>query len=207
MKKILIGTVGILLYKYLPRSITFMPLGVSKAILCIAMIIGYFLLDENLRNLIKHKFSYIKFFFCGIGLWAVQSILMTFLLTFIEALFGWTMPVMLNEQNVMSPWLYVPIAVILGPLTEEFLFRGLFQEGLSGLSDHKVWQVITIILTSVFFGILHPIPAQKVSAFITGLVFGFVYYKKKDIRYGCMLHIGNNFMATMLSYILTAVII
>ena len=115
MKKILIGTVGILLYKYLPRSITFMPLDVSKAILCIAMIVGYFLLDENLRNLIKHKFSYIKFFFCGIGLWAVQSILMTFFLTFIEALFGWTMPVMLNEQNVMSPWLYVPIAVILGP--------------------------------------------------------------------------------------------
>lgn len=63
MKKILIGTVGILLYKYLPRSITFMPLGVSKAILCIAMIVGYFLLDENLRNLIKHKFSYIKFSF------------------------------------------------------------------------------------------------------------------------------------------------
>ena len=61
MKKILIGTVGILLYKYLPRSITFMPLGVSKAILCIAMIVGYFLLDESLRDLIKHKFSYIKF--------------------------------------------------------------------------------------------------------------------------------------------------
>ena len=116
---------------------------------------------------------------------------MTLLLTFIEALFGWTMPAMLKWTGCNSrQWLYVPIAVILGPLTEEFLFRGLFQEGLSGLSDHKVWQVITIILTSIFFGILHPIPAQKVSAFITGMVFGFIYYKKKDIRYGCMLHIG-----------------
>lgn len=207
MKKILIGTIGILLYKYLPRLITFVPLGVSKAVICIAMIVGYFIYDENLRNLMKQKFSYIKFFFCGIILWAVQSILMTMILVLIENVTGWTIPAMLNEQNTMSPWLYIPIAVILGPLTEEFLFRGLFQDGLAKLSDNVVWQMFAIILTSAFFGILHPIPAQKISAFITGLIFGFVYYKKKDVRYGCMLHIGNNFMATALSYAIAAVII
>ena len=207
MGKIVFGTIGILLYKYLPRLITFVPLGVSKAFVCAAMIMGYILYDKDLQKKIKEKFPYIRFFFFGILLWLSQSIGVGILLMLIKQVSGYEISAVSNEHIVIAPWLYVFISVILGPIVEEFLFRGLLQEGLSKISEKKSWQILAIVITSAFFGILHQIPAQRLSAFITGCVFGWIYYKKKDVRYGCMLHIGNNFMATLLSYVLAATII
>lgn len=207
MLKIIIGLVGILSYKYLPRIIPFIPLGVSKAVLCAIMIAAYLIYDKKLRERLSERFSYIKFSLFGVALWLIQTMIMSLVLTFIMSITGYEVPLIAKGQASMAPWLYILIAVILGPLAEEVLFRGLLQDGLMGISDKKEWKIIAIIITSIFFGLLHTIPAQRISAIITGCVFGFVYWKKKDIRYGCMLHIGNNFMATALSYAIAAMII
>lgn len=207
MEKAIIGVIGVFLYKYLPRWITFLPLGISKVIVCIAMIIGYLIYDQKLQKDLRKKFSHIKFFILGIGLWLVQTILMSVILTLIYYISGYQVSFNSGEFIAMAPCLYSLIAIIFGPITEEFLFRGLIQDGLAELSGKKGWKIFAIILTSIFFGCLHQIPAQRISAMITGCVFGVIYEKKKDIRYGCMLHIGNNFMATVLSYMFAGFIL
>lgn len=207
MEKAIIGVIGVFLYKYLPRWITFLPLGISKVIACIAMIIGYLIYDQKLQKDLRKKFSHIRFFILGIGLWLVQTILMSVILTLIYYISGYQVSFNFGESIAMAPCLYSLIAIIFGPITEEFLFRGLIQDGLAELSGKKGWKIFAIILTSIFFGCLHQIPAQRISAMITGCVFGVIYEKKKDIRYGCMLHIGNNFMATVLSYMFAGFIL
>ena len=73
MGKIVFGTIGILLYKYLPRLITFVPLGVAKALVCVVMIIGYILYDKELQKKNKRKISIYKIFLFGNSFVAVSE--------------------------------------------------------------------------------------------------------------------------------------
>lgn len=87
-----------------------------------------------------------------------------------------------------SSWLGVVLAVIIAPLTEELLFRGLILRGLLGR-----WRPWAAVVTSaLLFALMHLNPAQMPVAFLLGLVLGWAYVRTRSLGL-CMLgHAINN---------------
>lgn len=99
--------------------------------------------------------------------------------------------------------LYILSAILIGPIVEEFIFRGVFLNGL--LKRYSAW--FSIISISLFFGLLHfdysmvqlqqDISIQVVNftqAFILGIILGFVFWKTGSITPPILLHFLANFI-------------
>jgi glutamate-5-semialdehyde dehydrogenase len=89
---------------------------------------------------------------------------------------------------VGTSWLGFVLAVVVAPLTEEVLFRGLILRGLLGR-----WRPSLAIVTSaLLFALLHFNPAQTPVALVLGLVLGWLYYRTRSIGLCILGHAVNN---------------
>ena len=79
--------------------------------------------------------------------------------------------------------------VIVGPVTEEILFREAIEGGMlrKGVSP---WTAITV--SALAFSIAHLNLAQGLYAFPIGIIFGIIYYRSRSIVLTALLHILNN---------------
>lgn len=95
------------------------------------------------------------------------------------------------------PWTMDPLQVlVIGPVLEEFYFRGILQERLSWLVADRY----AIALTSVLFAFSHWMPGDPFDfAFLirlsTGLFFGIIYSKTRNILVSSVAHFGVNLWA------------
>jgi uncharacterized protein len=81
-------------------------------------------------------------------------------------------------------------AVLLGPIVEELIFRGFLIQRLS----HKFDLTKAVIISSLAFGVLH---FDIIGAAIFGVVCAILYIKTKSLFVPIVIHIVNNFIATM----------
>jgi len=82
-------------------------------------------------------------------------------------------------------WLYI-VAIVITPIWEELLFRGLGQSWLAGLLRRR-WAAI--IITASIFGLVHSSQPQAVLPLIAfGLCLGFVYEKSGSLTAAILLH-------------------
>lgn len=77
-------------------------------------------------------------------------------------------------------------AFALAPIMEEFVFRGIFLR-----SFLRFGKIFAIVMSSLFFGLLHTNPIQSPFAFTAGLIFGYVAVEY-SIFWSLGLHIFNN---------------
>jgi hypothetical protein len=89
--------------------------------------------------------------------------------------------------------------VIVGPVTEELLFREAI-EGEMLRRDANPWTAI--IVSALAFSIAHFNLAQGLYAFPLAVIFGIIYYKIGNIILTTLLHIINNGIAALQLYIL-----
>ena len=85
------------------------------------------------------------------------------------------------------------IICILGPISEELIFRGI---GLGIL--RKYGQKTAIIFVSIIFGLCHGNIMQAFCAGISGIVLSYVYFKY-GLIYSILLHMLNNFLPSVIS--------
>jgi membrane protease YdiL (CAAX protease family) len=83
------------------------------------------------------------------------------------------------------------IALIITAIIEEFIFRGMILKGY--LMKYK--PIKAIIVSAVFFGIIHLNPLQIFGAITLGLITGYVYYYSKSIGITIILHVLYNITA------------
>ena len=83
------------------------------------------------------------------------------------------------------------LVVILAPVFEELIFRGIVLDGLL----HNSKPVTAILLSALLFGLIHMNPWQFVSAFISGIFTGWIYFKTRDIYICIFAHFCNNGIA------------
>lgn len=91
----------------------------------------------------------------------------------------------------------VLLAVIMAPIFEEIVFRGIIQKGLLN-KGVKPWKAI--LISAVVFGLVHGNPWQFVGAVLLGSVLGLVYYKTKSLLLSILLHAFNNLISSLLIY-------
>lgn len=96
-----------------------------------------------------------------------------------------------------DPIVMIITAVIMAPIFEEIIFRGIIQKGMIN-NGVKPWKAI--LLASVLFGLIHGNPWQFVGATLLGTVLGLVYYKTKSLLLPMLLHGFNNLCSAILIF-------
>ena len=87
--------------------------------------------------------------------------------------------------------------VIVAPLVEELLFRGIVFRSMQKV--FPVW--ISIMLSAIMFGAYHMNLVQAVYAAFMGIVAGIMYHKINRLIYPIIVHAANNFIGAMQSFI------
>ena len=93
-----------------------------------------------------------------------------------------------NVVGVYSSPVMLIAVIILAPVAEEFLFRGLVQ-GYALKSISPMWG---IILQGFLFGLYHGNIVQGVYAFVLGTLLGYLAYRYKTLVPGIILHMAIN---------------
>ncbi len=86
---------------------------------------------------------------------------------------------------------------VFAPIFEEWLCRGVVLRGLLT----KMRPGWAIIVSALFFAVLHMNPWQALPAFLLGLLFGYVYYRTGSLKLTMLMHFTNNTMALIFSRI------
>lgn len=81
--------------------------------------------------------------------------------------------------------------VVLAPIFEEYIFRG----RLISLLRHSVSPSVAVLLSSLIFAFSHGVSIVTVSAFVAGILFGYIYILRRSIIAPIILHMCNNAIA------------
>ena len=98
-----------------------------------------------------------------------------------------------SENNLILNFLLVSI---FAPLFEEWLCRGMVLRGLLGTKMKPVW---AIVVSALFFAVIHLNPWQAIPAFLLGCLFGYVYYKTGSLKLTMLMHFANNTFSLVMS--------
>ncbi len=108
--------------------------------------------------------------------------------------------VAIMEQMTGGPfWSSFLVTAIFAPVFEEWMCRGVVLRGL--LTKMKPgW---AIVVSALFFAVIHLNPWQALNAFIIGMVMGYVYYKTGSLLLTMLIHFVNNGTAVVASQFAT----
>ena len=93
----------------------------------------------------------------------------------------------LDEEISVLMLLY---AMILGPIVEEFIFRGLTYSAARKVMHYY----LAIVVKAILFGAFHMNPIQSCYAFVLGLGMGYIMYLYDNILLTIAIHIAYNFI-------------
>ena len=82
------------------------------------------------------------------------------------------------------------MAVLVAPVTEELLFRGIILRGLLG--RFRPWTAV--MLSAMLFALMHMNPWQLIPPFALGVMFGWFYLRTGSVWPGVVGHALNNFL-------------
>ncbi|MBQ9548296.1 MAG: CPBP family intramembrane metalloprotease [Bacteroidales bacterium] len=95
-------------------------------------------------------------------------------------------------------WVNFLCVSIFAPFFEEWLCRGMVLRGLLGRGMKPVW---AIVVSALFFALIHMNPWQAIPAFLLGCLFGYVYFKTGSLLLTMLMHFVNNTAALVVGHI------
>lgn len=101
-------------------------------------------------------------------------------------------------NNPMEKFLQLFILVILAPIVEEYLFRGYIFTELNKIFSPR----LAIFVNGLLFGLYHMNLLQGINALFLGMVLSFVYYNRKNIKDPILVHMANNGIVLLSSYLI-----
>ena len=112
----------------------------------------------------------------------------------------------ITQGNFLLNFLCVSI---FAPFFEEWLCRGMVLRGLlnfehtnkAGETVRGIKPVWAIVISAVFFALIHFNSWQGIAAFLMGLLFGYVYYRTGSVKLTMLMHFANNTFALIMSNI------
>lgn len=113
----------------------------------------------------------------------------------LERTFGFSgdLPEMPLNDNPAVIALYIVSTVVIPPVVEEMMFRGLILQGLRRFGDG-----FAVAASAVMFGLYHGNFAQGVFAFLCGLVLGLAVVRSNSLLPAILIHTVNNASAVFL---------
>ncbi len=105
---------------------------------------------------------------------------------------------LLTAHSVLEGFLIITIVAVIPALCEETLFRGLVQKSF----ELKFKPHLSILITSIFFGLYHFNPYGLIALISLGAYFGFAAYMSESILVPMSLHFLNNLLSVLAYFIL-----
>ena len=110
----------------------------------------------------------------------------------------------ITQGNFLLNFLCVSI---FAPFFEEWLCRGMVLRGLlnyehtnkAGEKVRGLKPVWAIVISALFFALIHFNSWQGIAAFLMGLIFGYVYYRTGSVKLTMLMHFANNTFALIMS--------
>lgn len=115
------------------------------------------------------------------------------------------------EMLLDGPLLITLLSVsVFAPLFEEWMCRGIILRGLLNY-EHKPTDLgdtgrrglnpaLAIVISALFFAVIHGNVWQGVTAFIIGCLFGYVYYRTGSLKLTMLMHCVNNTMSALIAH-------
>ncbi|WP_308750361.1 type II CAAX endopeptidase family protein [uncultured Anaerococcus sp.] len=114
-----------------------------------------------------------------------------------------TLETMLNYNSTFEYLVLFASVVIIAPILEELLFRGIL------FSETKKYLNVTasMVINGLCFAIYHMNIIQGINTFFMGMVLSYVYYYRRNIKEAIAIHMVNNFIAMVMdvNYYLTII--
>ncbi|RNF38891.1 CPBP family intramembrane glutamic endopeptidase [Planococcus salinus] len=110
----------------------------------------------------------------------------------------WLVDLILEPVPLPDNTLYLVLTAlilsVIGPIAEEFIFRGLLLKRL--IRKTSMWG--GVLISSILFGILH---ADIVGAFLFGVIASLLYLRTGNLLLPILLHVFNNTIAVLLMFV------
>ncbi|MGH4051929.1 MAG: lysostaphin resistance A-like protein [Clostridium sp.] len=143
----------------------------------------------------KHYLNLSDYVYAGL-------IIIAFRLIFDNSVIFWvsniSMPDFINESFSdlsVSPIILMLSVMVVSPIYEEIIFRGILLKGMS----KKINQGIALVASALFFALVHMNVPQGINAFFLGLALGSIYLRTGSIYLSIFAHFVNNFLALSIS--------
>lgn len=164
----------------------------------VGFIIFIFLFIKKYKNLFDDKFKgnkdFIYIVLFGIG----YSIIINLLFLNVNNIFNISDSQFLPVSNKeIIPLIFC--SGIMGPILEEFLFRGIVYNKIKTLTNEKK----SIFITSLFFGLVHMNLFNSINAFILSYALIYVYNKYKTLIAPIILHMSVNTIVVLIINIIS----
>ena len=163
----------------------------------------FILLTGGMRKTVRFKdrikiSEYFKIFLVAYAFMTVGSAIGNYLNLLIGAFIGKT-PSNSTSDLILSSemWIVILVAVIIGPIVEEFMFRKLLMDKLGMYGDR-----LAIIVSAISFGIFHGNFYQFFHAAMIGFILAYLYSKTANIWYPIGIHILLNFVGSVFPMLL-----
>ncbi|BEP30172.1 CPBP family intramembrane glutamic endopeptidase [Helicovermis profundi] len=153
------------------------------------------------RVKIKEYISFSKLSLKNLPVFIGISFLAQSLSTFLLTLTNYIHPIensyndMLAVLKSQSIFITIISAVILAPITEEILFRGIIFKKLHNNINLKT----AIVIQAMLFSFVHFNLAQTLPTFLLGVVLAYMYYKTNNLWVPIFIHIIYNGLATFIT--------
>ncbi|MBZ9632898.1 CPBP family intramembrane glutamic endopeptidase [Clostridium sp. FP1] len=85
--------------------------------------------------------------------------------------------------------------VVIAPIYEEVIFRGILLKGMAS----KINPTVALVVSALFFALMHMNIPQGINAFLLGLIIGAIYLNTASIYLCIFAHFVNNFVAITIS--------
>ena len=168
--------------------------GIAYIVFCVVAIIILALIDRkstfNFQSPLNNKMtplSFIKYFSCMITLMTLFTI-PTIIIEMILGAFGFSILEVASANEASSNIADMLYASLIGPITEELMFRGFVLKRLQKYSP-----IIAIATSAVMFGVYHGAFGQMFGMIGVGLLLGYVSYKY-SLKWAIVIHISYNFI-------------
>lgn len=157
---------------------------------------GISVLDE-MKNDRFDKSWLIKGVCMGYGITIPLGLVVTLISLLVSGMGGtMTETTLPSGNNFVSILLVVVLTVLIAPILEECLFRGVIFKGLS-----KYNAGFAVVFSSVLFGMAHMNLDQGIPVFGLALVMAYVYYRSGSLNTAIFVHIINNLIAVIMTYL------
>ncbi|MBW9155287.1 CPBP family intramembrane metalloprotease [Clostridium sp. FP2] len=151
--------------------------------------------DSRNEQKLKYHLNPMSFLFTAI-------MIIAFRLVFDNSLTLWvsriSMPDFINgafEELTVSPIILILSSAVVAPIYEEIIFRGILLKGMA----KKINPTIALVVSALFFAVVHLNVPQGINAFLLGLVIGFIYLTTGSIYLSIFAHFINNLLALSVS--------
>ncbi len=137
--------------------------------------------------------EFLIFFLISQAVMFAGNVIGTTITDLISAVFKIEITDATSELIESSPiWLIILVAVVIGPIIEELIFRKLMIDRLSRFGDG-----IAILVSSVAFGLFHGNLHQLFYATFLGFMLGYIYTRTGNCLYTILLHMLINFFGSV----------